>query len=112
MKNRVSRRIFRPMREEVTGGWEKLHTEELQNLYLIPNIVMTRKCKRICTTRVGASLNVVTFNKKFGYSSSNKNIYIFVSQNFVTMHPVMKTLTGVLIVKIVIFKLLHNTSIL
>jgi hypothetical protein len=30
-ENRVLRRIFRPKREEVTGGWRKLHNEELQN---------------------------------------------------------------------------------
>jgi hypothetical protein len=33
MKNRVQRRIFRPMKEEVTGGWGKLHNEKLQNFY-------------------------------------------------------------------------------
>jgi hypothetical protein len=27
------RRIFGPMRVEVTGGWRKLHDEELHNLY-------------------------------------------------------------------------------
>jgi hypothetical protein len=31
-KNRVLRRIFGPMRNEVTGGWRKLHDEELHNL--------------------------------------------------------------------------------
>jgi hypothetical protein len=30
--NRVLRRIFGPMRDEVTGGWRKLHNEELHNL--------------------------------------------------------------------------------
>jgi hypothetical protein len=30
-------RIFRPKREEVTGGWRKLHNEELHNLYSSPN---------------------------------------------------------------------------
>jgi hypothetical protein len=29
--NRVLRRIFGPGREEVTGGWRKLHNEELPN---------------------------------------------------------------------------------
>jgi hypothetical protein len=31
-ENRVLRRIFRPKRDEVTGGWRKLHNEELHNL--------------------------------------------------------------------------------
>jgi hypothetical protein len=33
-ENRMFRRIFGPKRDEVTGGWRKLHNEELHNLYL------------------------------------------------------------------------------
>jgi hypothetical protein len=29
--NRVLRRIFEPKRDEVTGGWRKLHIEELHD---------------------------------------------------------------------------------
>jgi hypothetical protein len=29
--------IFRSRRDEVTGGWRKLHSEELYILYLSPN---------------------------------------------------------------------------
>jgi hypothetical protein len=32
-ENRVLRRIFGPKRDEVTGEWRKLHSEELNNLY-------------------------------------------------------------------------------
>jgi hypothetical protein len=32
-ENRVLRRIFGPTRDGVTGGWRKLHKEELNNLY-------------------------------------------------------------------------------
>jgi hypothetical protein len=32
-ENRVLRRIFGPMRDEVTGEWRKLHNEELRDLY-------------------------------------------------------------------------------
>jgi hypothetical protein len=32
-ENRVLRRIFLPKRDEVTGGWRKLHDEELHKLY-------------------------------------------------------------------------------
>jgi hypothetical protein len=35
----VLRRIFGPKREEVTGGWRRLHNEELHNLYTSPNII-------------------------------------------------------------------------
>jgi hypothetical protein len=31
-ENRVLRRIFGPKRDEVMGGWRKLHSEELHNL--------------------------------------------------------------------------------
>jgi hypothetical protein len=31
-EKRVLRRIFGPKRDGVTGGWRKLHNEELQNL--------------------------------------------------------------------------------
>jgi hypothetical protein len=32
-ENRVLRGIFGAKRDEVTGGWRKLHYEELHNLY-------------------------------------------------------------------------------
>jgi hypothetical protein len=38
-ENRVLRRIFGPKRDEVTGGWRKLHNEELCNLYSSPSII-------------------------------------------------------------------------
>jgi hypothetical protein len=33
VENRVLRRIFGPKRDEVMGGWSKLHNEELRDLY-------------------------------------------------------------------------------
>jgi hypothetical protein len=38
-ENRVLRRKFGPKREEVVGGWRRLHNEELHNLYPSPNII-------------------------------------------------------------------------
>jgi hypothetical protein len=38
-ENRVLKRIFGPKRDEVTGGWRKLHNEELHGLYSSPSIV-------------------------------------------------------------------------
>jgi hypothetical protein len=32
-ENKVLRRIFGPKRDKVTGGWRKLHNEELRDLY-------------------------------------------------------------------------------
>jgi hypothetical protein len=37
-ENRVLRRIFEPKRDEVTGERRKLHSEELNDLYSLPNI--------------------------------------------------------------------------
>jgi hypothetical protein len=34
----VLRRIFGPRRDEMTRKWRKLHNEELNDLYLSPNI--------------------------------------------------------------------------
>jgi hypothetical protein len=38
-ENRVLRRIFGPKREEVTGEWRKLHSEELHVLCSSPDII-------------------------------------------------------------------------
>jgi hypothetical protein len=46
-ENRVLRGIFGPKRDEVTGGWRKLHNEELNDLYCSPNIVRVTKSRRI-----------------------------------------------------------------
>jgi hypothetical protein len=44
---RVLRRIFGPKRDEVTGGWRKLHNEELHNLYSSPSIIRMFKSRRM-----------------------------------------------------------------
>jgi hypothetical protein len=46
-ENRVLRRIFGPRRDEVTGGWRKLHNEELHGLHSSPSIVRVIKVRRI-----------------------------------------------------------------
>jgi hypothetical protein len=38
-ENRVVRKIFGPNRYDITGGWRKLHNEELCDLYSSPSIV-------------------------------------------------------------------------
>jgi hypothetical protein len=38
-ENRVLRRIFEMKRDEMTGGWRKLHNEELHNLYSPPSVL-------------------------------------------------------------------------
>jgi hypothetical protein len=45
LENRVLRRVFGPKRDAVTGKWRKLHNEELNNLYSLPNIVRVVKSR-------------------------------------------------------------------
>jgi hypothetical protein len=44
----VLRRIFGPKRDKVTGGWRKLHTEELHNFQ-----VKEDEMGRACSTNGG-----------------------------------------------------------
>jgi hypothetical protein len=46
-ENGVLRRIFEPKRDEVTGGWRKLHNEELHGLYSSPSIIKVMKARRM-----------------------------------------------------------------
>ena len=46
-ENRVLRRIFRPKRDEVMGEWRKLHIEELNDLYCLPDTVRVIKSRRM-----------------------------------------------------------------
>jgi hypothetical protein len=41
------RRVFGSKRDEVTGEWRKLHNEELNDLYSLPNIVWVVKWRRM-----------------------------------------------------------------
>jgi hypothetical protein len=46
-ENRLLRRIFGPKRDEVKQEWRKLHNEELNGLYSLPNIVRVIKSRRL-----------------------------------------------------------------
>jgi hypothetical protein len=43
----VLRRIFGPNRDGVTGGWRKLHNEELHNWYSSSSIIRIIKSRRM-----------------------------------------------------------------
>jgi hypothetical protein len=47
VENRVLKRISGPKRDEVTGGWRKLHNEGLHNLYSSPSIIRMIKSRRM-----------------------------------------------------------------
>jgi hypothetical protein len=44
---KVLRRIFCPKRDEMTGGWIKMHNEELHDLYSSPSIIRIIKSRKI-----------------------------------------------------------------
>jgi hypothetical protein len=46
-ENRVLRSIFGLKRDEVAGGWRKLHNEELHNLYSSPSRIKMTKSRRM-----------------------------------------------------------------
>jgi hypothetical protein len=46
-ENRMLGRIVGPKREEVAGGWRRLHNEEHHNLYTLPNIIRVIKPRRM-----------------------------------------------------------------
>jgi hypothetical protein len=46
-ENRVLRRIFGSMKDEVTRDWRKLHNEELYNMYSSPSIIGIVKSRRM-----------------------------------------------------------------
>jgi hypothetical protein len=50
------RRIFGPKRDEVTGGWRKLHNEKLHNLHSSPNIIRMIKSRMMSLARYVARM--------------------------------------------------------
>ena len=45
LENKGLRRIFGPKRDEMTGEWRKLHSDELNDLYSSPSIVQLIKSR-------------------------------------------------------------------
>jgi hypothetical protein len=64
-ENRLLRRIFGPKRDGVTGGWRKLHNEELHNFYSSPNTIRIIKSRRMRwaghVARMGEKRNVYSY---------------------------------------------------
>ena len=46
-ENRVLRRTFGPQKDEVTLEWRELYSEELNDLYSLPNIIRVIKSRRM-----------------------------------------------------------------
>jgi hypothetical protein len=73
----MQRRIFGPKREEATGGWKKLHNEELHNLYLSPSIIGMIKSRRMRFAGMfharGEKLSLYSFGRKAGRKMGTTN---------------------------------------
>jgi hypothetical protein len=46
-ESRVLKGIFGPKRDKVTGGWRKLHNEELHNLNSSPSIIRMIRSRKM-----------------------------------------------------------------
>jgi hypothetical protein len=71
-------RTFGPKRDEETGGWRKLHNEELHNLYSSPSIIRVIKSRRMRwaghVARLGEKTNAdrILVGKPEGKTGKNK----------------------------------------
>jgi hypothetical protein len=75
-ENKVLRRIFGPKRDEMKGGWRKLHNDELRDLYSSPSIVRIIKSSRTRwvghVSRMEEERNAVIRGKTRGKESTRK----------------------------------------
>jgi hypothetical protein len=66
-ENRVLRRIFGPKRDEVMGGWRKMHNEALHNLYSSPSIIRFDLSKITIVTIVYNRLQLLELIRGYDY---------------------------------------------
>jgi hypothetical protein len=72
-ENRVLRRIFGPRREEVVGGWRRLHGKELLNSYASPNNIMVIKSRTVRWTQANRTkMQTMLYSKRFDVSTTMK----------------------------------------
>jgi hypothetical protein len=76
LENRVLRRIFEPKRNEVTGGWIKLHNEELRNLYSSLNIIRMFMSRRMrCAGHVARMGRIEMYIRYWWESQKERDHY-------------------------------------
>jgi hypothetical protein len=75
-ENRVQRRIFGPKRNEVTGGWRKLHNDEIHNLYSSRSVIRIINSRRMRWARHEARMG------------NKKNLYRILVQKLEGKRPV------------------------
>jgi hypothetical protein len=92
-ENRVLRRIFGPKRDEVTGGWRKLHNEKLHNLYSSPSVIRMIKSKRMRWARHVAWMNnIKTVLRETGWDGMD---WIDLAQDRDQWRALVNTVTNV-----------------
>jgi hypothetical protein len=66
--------MFGPKRNEVVGGWRRLHNEELHNLYASPNVIRVVKSRRVKWTRHVARIGEIsnTYSVLVGKPKGNR----------------------------------------
>jgi hypothetical protein len=70
-ENRVFKKIFGRKKAEVTGGWRRLHNEELQNLYASLNIIRVSKSRGMRGAGYVARMGERNANVLFRKTSEN-----------------------------------------
>jgi hypothetical protein len=79
-ENRMLRRIFGPRRNEAIGGWRKLHSKELHNVYSSPNIIRMNKSRGMRwaghTARTGRKGMDIGFGGKARRRETTKKTYM------------------------------------
>jgi hypothetical protein len=78
-ENRVLMRIFGKKRNEATGSWRKLSSEDLHNLYTSPSTIRMIKSRRMTWVR-----HVIRMDEK-------KNAYIILVGNREEKRPLGRT---------------------
>jgi hypothetical protein len=64
-----------PKRDEVTGGWRKLHNEELHNLYSSPSIIRMIKSGKIRWTGHVVLMGEKRNNAEFRWESQKEKVH-------------------------------------
>jgi hypothetical protein len=75
-EKRLLRRIFGPKREEVTGGWGKLHNEDVHNLYSSPIIIRIIKSKSMRWAGHVARMERIGMHKGFWWESQKERDHL------------------------------------